>query len=205
MDKHLSKLLILFVVVVLGVIGIFAVKNRDQKPKNLPELLAAPIATPSPSSSNVTKIGSPDGQKTLEMLEKKDGAETTYTVSVSGEDGVANVVFSKTYDSGWSVSIPYNTFSPDNKYFFLKVNGPSTVSYIVVNSTGAVVSRDNQTIEIVGRFEAKETNYKITDVTGWAAPTLMVINTNKNDGGLGPSFWFDLSDTSFIPLSTRFN
>lgn len=205
MGKHLSKLLILFVIVGLAVISLVVVKNRDPKPKNLPELLAAPVSSPTSSTSNVTKVGSPDGQKTLEMTEKKEGEQITYTVSVSGVNGVSNVVFNKTYDAGWSVSIPYNTFSPDNKYLFLKVSGPSTTGYVVVNSTGSAINQSNQTVEIMSQFGAKEPNYKITDVTGWAAPTLIVINTDKSDGSIGPSFWFDLSDLSFISLSTRFN
>lgn len=205
MDKRLFKFLVLFIVVGIGVIGIIALKSRDQKPKNLPELLAAPVSSPTSSTSNVTKVGSPDGQKTLEMTEKKEGEQITYTVSVSGVNGVSNVVFNKTYDAGWSVSIPYNTFSPDNKYLFLKVSGPSTTGYVVVNSTGSAINQSNQTVEIMSQFGAKEPNYKITDVTGWAAPTLIVINTDKSDGSIGPSFWFDLSDLSFISLSTRFN
>ena len=205
MDKRLFKFLILFIVVGLGVIGIITLKSRNQKPKDLPELLAAPVASPTSSTSNVTKIGSPDGQKTLEMTEKKEGEQTTYTVSVSGVNGVSNVVFNKTYGAGWSISIPYNAFSPDNKYIFLKVSGKGSTGYVVVNSTGSAINQSNQTVEIIGQFEAKEPNYKITDVTGWAAPTLIVINTNKSDGSIGPSFWFDLSDLSFISLSTRFN
>ena len=205
MGKHLFKILILFAVIAFGVIAVTAVRSRSQKPGDLPEFLAAPETSSVPLAPNVSKVGSPDGKMTLEMTEKKDGAQTTYIVNISGEDGVSRTVFNKTYDSGWSVSIPYNTFSPDNKRIFLKISGPTTVSYIVVNSSGEEIGKDNQTVEIVGRFEAKEPNYKITDVTGWAAPALMIINTDKNDGSIGPSFWFDLSNMSFVPLSTRFN
>ena len=54
-------------------------------------------------------------------------------------------------------------------------------------------------------FAQKYADYKITDVTGWAAPTLLVVNTDKLDGTVGPSFWFDVASLSFTRLSTRFN
>jgi hypothetical protein len=87
----------------------------------------------------------------------------------------------------------------------LKETNSAQTSYFVLTTSGAPVTKDAQTLDILSLFTAKYPNYTITDATGWAGPTLVVINTNKSDGGIGPSFWFDAGSQSFIQLSTRFN
>ena len=74
----------------------------------------------------------------------------------------------------------------------------------VLDSFG-FVPLETPTIEFAELFESKYPEYKITAVTGWGGLNLIVINTDKIDGGTGPSFWFDLSGHSFIRLSNRFN
>lgn len=200
--KYKFLVILLVVGVVIG--GIFGLKGRltQEKSGDLPKLLAAPV--PAAGSSQTTVVSSPDGLKTLTMKEEKSTDGTMYTFTISDENGSGDLIFSKTLSDGSSLSIPYNTFSPDDKYIFIKEDDNGMASYIVMTTSGVAIG-NNQTLEIVGLFNQKEPNYKVTDVTGWAAPTLIIVNSDKKDGGVGPSFWFEVLDQSFISLSRRFN
>lgn len=203
MDKPLSKILI-FVLLAGSVAGAaLAARSHRSQPTDIPPLLAAPVATPTPSQ--ITTVSSPDGQISANLKQEKSSGQITYTVFISGQDGSQNTIFSKTYDSGTILSVPANTFSPDNRHLFLKEAGPNGTSYIVLSADGSAITKDNQTLEIAGLFSQEEPNYKITDVTGWAAPTLIIVNSDKKEGGVGPSFWFEIPTQSFIRLSNRFN
>lgn len=163
----------------------------SSQPKYVQSVTAAPI------ESNIT---SPDGKSDLVIKERKDGTNTIWTVEIDN-----TLVFSERLPDNVSVTIPFNTFSPDNKYIFLNESTNGNKSYIVLASNGKPILQNGENLEITKYFYAKYPNYKITDVTGWASPSLIIVNTDKLTGGIGPGFWFDVSSKSFIQLSTRFN
>ena len=171
------------------------------------------ITTPTPKpvipiakADQIMSQGSPDGKFTLTMQERKGSAEVTYIFQMMDETShTQKNIFTKSVPTGTSISIPFNTFSSDNKYLFLKEVTGSQTTYFVLTASGLPITKDVQTIDFSTLFTAKYPNYVITDVTGWAGPTLVVINTNKIDGTIGPSIWFDVASKSFIQLSTRFN
>lgn len=198
MEKHQSKILIL-VALLFAVFATVVVLHTGKKQSPLPSLASA-VSEVTPSPSLVTTVESPDAKVTLTMREKKVDGGKEWVFSVNGKE-----IFTKTLPSGSSFSIPYNTFSPDNKYIFLKETTPEKVSYLVLAANGVPVAKDTQTFEIVALFTEKHPEYKITDVTGWGGSTLVVINTDKAEGGVGPSFWFDVASRSFIQLTNRFN
>ena len=171
--------------------------------------LVSPIPTPTPVPElpKVMNVESPDMKQTLTMKEQKNGSSVTHTFLTSGEkEHAQQQVFTKTVDLPKTITIPFNAWSPGGiKYFFLKETGSGLDSYIVLTSLGKPVARDLQTVVVEELFAQKYADYKITDVTGWAAPTLLVVNTDKLDGTVGPSFWFDVASLSFTRLSTRFN
>ncbi len=206
MEKPLYKFLILAVLLVAA-FGIFSFartlpKGPDQASAASPIPLFIPVAPP----AQTTDVLSPDGAKTLSMKEEKNGNSITYTFSVVMQaDGSRNQIFTRDLSSGSSISIPYNTWAPDDRHLFLRQVGPDKTTYFVLSADGSPMSKDAQTFNITELFAKKITDYKITDVTGWAAPNLVVINTDKISGGQGLSFWFDITSQSFIPLSNRFN
>lgn len=163
----------------------------SSQPKYIQSAVAAPI------ESNIV---SPDGKSVLTVKERKDGTNTIWTVAIDN-----TLVFSESLPENMSVTIPFNTFSPDNKFIFLNESSNGNESYIILASNGKPIHQNGENLEITKYFYAKYPNYKITDVTGWASPSLLVVNTDKVAGGIGPSFWFDVSSKSFIQLSTRFN
>lgn len=190
MDKHLSKLLPVLVVLTITSAGAFFVANNLNKqspvasqaaPPNLPILAAEPQAT--------TQI-SPDGKEALTMKKETSGDSTTYSFTTQ-----KGFLFTKTVSKGVTFSIPFNTWSPDNKYVFVKEDAGSTVNYWVYPGE----------INVTNFFVQKLPNFKLGDITGWASNTLLIVNTNNPDGSEGPSFWFELPSKSFIRLSNRFN
>jgi len=217
MDKPRSnnylKITILsaFLVILGSVIFIISLLKQPETTPATPAANSNPIPaanaqTPSQQPKTVDVL-SPDGKFSLTMKVKSDQNSNIYTFSVTDtSSGLSKELFTKTTTSGDVLSPPLNAFSPNDKYFFLKEVDNGVADYYVLSASGISFSNGSQTLDISSPFVVKySANYVITDVTGWAAPTLVVINTNKVDGSLGPSFWFDVSTKSFIPLATRFN
>ncbi len=202
MGKSLTKFLIFAGLTVIAV-GVFVLTRPDNKshPATLPVL----ALDPTPSPSQVTTVLAPDGKKTLIMKEKKDGEGINHTFSISSdEDGLQKVIFTKTLPRESSLTIPYNAFSPDDKYIFLKEINSGEAGYFVLSTSGTLFAGEVQTLDISGSFKEKYADYVIADVTGWGGPNLVVVNTYKSSGGKGPSFWFDVGSKSFIRLSHAF-
>lgn len=205
MDKHQSRFIIILSLVISAIIVFFMFRpsNRVQVAvSNTP----GPIPVVKAQVPELTTVEAPDGAFSVTMKSQAAKDTITYSLTMTNEStGSQNTIFTDTLPTGSSLSIPLNTFSSDDKYIFLKQVSPQQTNYLVLTSSGNPVSKDAQTLDFSSLFETREPNYVITDATGWAGPTLVVINTNKADGSLGPSFWFDVSTNSFIPLATRFN
>jgi hypothetical protein len=208
MGMRLSKLIITVCLIVSVISILFVMRSRGWEPKRpSPDSRNNPYALPvaKAGTSNEASVESPDGKLTLKMQENKGKEGTTYIFWISGSDGSAKEIFRKTTPLGSALSIPFNTFSPDGKYVFLKEANDSNADYLVLSVAGTWLTKDSQTLEISGLFADKYPDYKITDATGWGGPTLVVINTDRISGGEGPSFWFDVGSRSFIQLSNRFD
>ena len=176
-------------------------QNSSQTPKTS-QISPTPMpeaVIPVVEASQNTPVDSPDGKVTLTMKIIKSGSGVTYSFLASGK-----VIFEKTVDSSISFSIPANTWSPDNKYVFLKEVGPAYVNFFVLSAAKDFSQQDDQTASISGLFAKKYPNLTIEDVTGWGGINLVVVNSNNADGSRGPSFWFDAPNHSLIQLSTRF-
>ncbi|HKB88864.1 MAG TPA: hypothetical protein VKC53_04450 [Patescibacteria group bacterium] len=203
MDKHQSRIIILACLLISGAIVFFASHPRGEVQTVGPIRTNQPIAIA--KADDPARVVASDGKMSLTMREEKGKETTTYTFVAKNESiGSENQIYSKTVPLGTVFSIPLNTFSPDDKYLFLKETSASGDTYLAMTSSGALI-KDAQTLDISSLFTAKYDSYKITDVTGWGGMTLIVVNTDKTDGGVGPSFWFDVTSKGFIRLSNRFN
>jgi hypothetical protein len=190
-----KKVLLIFLIIVIAAL---IVANIYLKTKS--------TVTPSPQSeippaeaSQLKSVDSPDGTQTLSMKTSKTGTETTYSFSVAGKE-----IFTKTVDPSISFSIPLNAFSPDNKYVLLKETGPAGESFFVLTASGDPSTQNEQTANITYLFAGKYPNLTIEDATGWGGIDLVVFNTVKGGGSVGPSFWFEMPSHTIIQLSTRF-
>lgn len=212
MEKLPKTVILVFVALII--IGLVALFFRAQKPKE-PTTPVLPITNNQASyalpavkadAPRETSVGSPDGKWSLKMKEEKGKEETTYIFWIINlADSSQKEIFRKTVPATTKLEVPLNSFSPDDKYIFLKEIGSSETHYLVLTTSGAPLSEGVLVAEISGLFTAKYPDYVITDVTGWGGVGLIVFNTDKKEGGTGPSFWFELPSLGFIRLSTRFN
>lgn len=198
MAKHLSNIILIIVVFVIGTLAYFAYDNNKVEIQNKVEY--KPVNTPKTANAQepkLTTVGSPDGKMSLTM--KEEGTDNVlYTFLLKDEAaGTVKQIFSKTASDGAALVVPLNTFSPDNKYVFLKETYGGKNSYIL--------PLNGEEVNFSDLFANKYEDFVITDVTGWGGMNLIVINTDKAEGGTGPSFWFDVTTKSFIRLNNRFN
>lgn len=206
MDKRHFNLLILVFILVGALAGAWVLRTgNSQKPE---QAFAAPLITevvPSPApqakqdETNSTVL-SPNGKMLLKMTKKTIQNSNVWKITANDKE-----IFNATLPSEVNIELPFNAFSPDNKYIFLKETVGGMKSYPVLSTSGAPLGADGSSmIEFSSLFAQKYPDFKIVDVTGWGGVNLIVFNTDKAEGGSGPSFWFEVPTHAFIRLSTKF-
>ncbi len=204
--------------IVLGLGIVFTYfRSSSQKTVYVTEAMpATPSSSPLPvinqeTQKTATSWPSPDGKIFLTMkTEPAADAGTNYIFQVSPnatESGL--LVFSKTEPVSTTLTIPFNTWSPDNKYFFIQEHDGTQTKSLVFKATGELFSENEPFLDVNTLFEGKKSGFILGEVTGWAAPTLLIVNTKSVDektGELqsGPSFWFEITRKSLTRLSNTF-
>jgi len=207
--------LLLLSITILSFVAVISKKSKNTAQIMIPKLLqlvASPIPTPIPSPSPTpspktqTKSQvSADGKVEL-IINSRHTPEkqSIYSFYVKAKDEVnKKLIFSQTVDQQTDIDIPFNTFAPDNKYFFVNQQTPNTNHFLVFKTSGEKFKEDLY-LDITTFYLQKEIANQLVDVTGWAAPGLLILTTKQADDTQGQSYWFDVSNHSFIPLSTRF-
>ena len=173
-------------------------------PSVVPPVPSSPAASFGSFATSATSQVSPDG-KYLASLVVKDtasgGHDYAFLVSQVGNPSSAVRVYSASAAAGTVFSVPYNTFSPDDNYVFLRQEVNGTAHFLVFHTTAATFYGGATYLDVTDLFASDEPSYEMYQVTGWASNTLLVIETNQ---GGGTSFWFDVTNESFTPLATRF-
>lgn len=197
MDKRLFNYLILICLIVTGVV-VYSGFYSNKQPTEIP--VPAPVTTPKTANadgSKITTVGSPDGKASVTMTESGKSPVTYVFILKDEKTGLKQQIYKKSVNEGTRITIPLNTFSPDNKYLFLKEDSAMGTTYFV--------PMGDSELNINQLFASKYKDFVITDVTGWGGMNLIVVNTDKIGGGVGPSFWFEVPSKSFIRLTNRFN
>lgn len=197
----------MFFIIVLGTaLSLFVtVQRNNHTDRRIFSAFVPTITSPTIAPTEKTTMDSPDGSKTLVLKKQQTSSMAKYSFYTSTKDAVLDNSFGTELANVQNLSIPYNTWSPDNKYIFLTESTPTLNNYYVFLASGDLIVENNEYVNIQELFSQKLPNYKITDVTGWAAPTLLVVNTVANESGNNISFWFDVESQSFIQLGTYFN
>jgi len=209
----------LFLIIILAtIVSLYIIFQRGQQFQvqavtPLPSVFSTPAQIPSAIPSpfliptiKTTSWVSPDGnsQVTLSVKNTQDSSSTySFYVASPIYNTNSKQIFSKTVDNKSSISTPFNTFSPDNNYIFLTDNEPDMTHYLVFNATGQPFANGQQYLDVSELFRQYTSSYSLYQVTGWASNTLLVIETSVNNAS-GPSFWFDVTNGSFIRLATQF-
>lgn len=164
----------------------------------------SPTIPPPPPKETLSQV-SPDGKKTLEMtVTTNPDAGKTYVVLVKEEAADPRVLSIMTLPKEESLSIPFNTWSPDDVYVFLHHTSVSGTEATVMRADGKPCTPTEQTINVTSLFTAKNTGNAYQETTGWASDTLLIVNTTTPAGAKGPSYWFEIPSKAIIRLSSQF-
>lgn len=190
--------------------SLWRVKRSDQLSKVI--VAGNTVRTTVPVVSNPvlqTDIASqptPDGKKKLlmEATHKKDTSTYVFTTT-DGSGGNLQPLFSKTVQASASasegMSIPFNSWSPDNKYLFIQKNDGDA---LVFKATGEEIVPGQLYFDVRDLFSAAGRKDTYHETTGWASPSLLIVNTSTPDNAKGNSYWFEIPSKAIIQLSTSF-
>ncbi len=197
---------ILVVLIAAGFVFGGFVFYSNRQTVNLPEIQASkesiPTPTPTPTiksqtTTSVSDVHSADGTMILTMQKTINSSGiSSYSFLVSSPNDKNVLVYSKNLTNG-AISLPANSWSPDNKYFFIKESDAGIDNYLVFKADGANFTNGDLLIDVVPLYTAKVQNYDLRDITGWDAPGLLHVLTT------GPSFWFDIGSRAFLQLATK--
>lgn len=217
MPRINRRTLVLVAMVTFTTILLSACENKTTSPSQatpqatqLPKVIPSPSprATPLPQTTTST-YPSPDGKVSLTLLSKTLSTnQASYSLHLkTAEQSTSRLVLEKSLANGANLSVPFNAWSPDNKYFFITEKGPgkTPATVLLYTASGKPFTDEQPYLNVNDLFIAKEIPYRLNEVTGWAAPNLLLVTTKKNETGEdGPSYWFAVSSQSFIQLFTQF-
>lgn len=181
-------------IVVFAVLGIIISGLLfSNKPQQKNELVVPQEAAALPQTSEVRSL-----EGTLKLLMTKKDSEngnTVYSFLVSDESGKTTPIFEKTVGRGETLTLPQNSWSPNNKYVFIENKRGSLINYLLFKSNSESFANGEKYLNVTNLFNLKVKNYNLKAITGWDDPVLMSVLTVK-----GPKFWFDVTTQSFIQL-----
>ena len=207
----------LLVAILLGLVGMGLVVQRsyqdssDQGSQNIStkassqeqiDLTVSEAADNKQTTRTLTQISS-EGS-TMLRLERTATSYDVWVEEVDQESQAEKIqtknpqhVFTGALESGQTANIPFNTWSPNNAYFFLKLSGTGADQYLVFKTSGEPFGED-PFLNVTSLFTEKGIDHQLRDVTGWAANGLLLVQTES------PSYWFEVASHRFIILSTQF-
>lgn len=146
---------------------------------------------------------SPDGTKKLTMKTTHNPDGTLAYLFTSSDQLGANEaqVYTTRLKPPQSISIPFNAWSPDNRYLFIqKENGDA----LVFKATGEEIVPGQKYFDVGDLFLASSKKDIYQETTGWASPTLLIVNTTTQNNTKGSSYWFEVPSKAIIQLASEF-
>ncbi len=169
---------------------------------NTTQNVIMPVIDPVLKIDTASQI-SPDGTKKLSMktTHNTDGTSTYEIATSDGSGANKQQLYTTKLAGSENMSIPFNAWSPDNKYLFVKKNGNNA---LVFTATGESITKDQVYLDVLDSFTKRGNKDTVKEVTGWASPTLLIFNTAKQDDTFGSSYWFEIPSKAIIQLSSQF-
>lgn len=195
-------------------VGVTLALYTNHSPKirtvyNLPvvaPLLASPTPTqpPLPKTQTFSQV-SPDGKKKLSMVASPAKSGTTYAFSVEDTtSGNSQPLYSITLPETESMTVPFNAFSPDDRYVFLThVGKGGTDAWVFRVDASPILADGTMSLDMKAIFDSRATGNTYQEATGWASETLVIVNT-ATPNGTRQSYWIEIPSKALIPLSTQF-
>lgn len=202
--QQIKLVTVVFILIAIFLSGFF-VWRRTQNFQNesratSPPKIINPIVNLISKTETTSQI-SPDGTHNLKMKKTHhvDGTSTFIFTVTDGSGENEHELY--TIQSADNFSIPFNTWSPDNKYLFVQKNENGA---LVFKATGEPIISGQTYFDVGELFSEKVKNVFPRIVTGWASPTLLIVNTVKEDNAKGPSYWFEVPSKAIMQLSSQF-
>lgn len=188
----------LVIVAVAATLVVLALASKKETISTQPDQISA--AETAQAEEKIKEVRSGDGKaKLVGIVRGSTGGGISYTIKViSG--GSERELFSRVVESGSAIDIPFNSWSPDNKQFFLEENDGQTVRYLVYREDGGKYGGEREYLNINEDWAKSKNDHVIDGVTGWEGNDLLRVTTNNGDGTNGPSFWFVVSSQKFLRL-----
>ncbi len=162
------------------------------------------ILRPYPSQTQGQTVHSGDGTAQLIMRKtsQRDGSILYSFFTANGSGKIQRTLFTRNSSASATMLIPANTWSPDNKYVFLRENNSNSFSIFVFKASGETFADKEQYLDLTALFDQRNLPYAVADVTGWDSETLLHVHTTaKEKNSRGPSYWFDVTDRAFLQLA----
>ncbi len=186
------------VLIVAGLV--FTVMNIPKK--NI--VLRAEEATITPEVSSITKLieaSNSDGQYRLvgssELI--KGSVHYSFRVEDAAENSSLLLFETKAADDE-TYSIPFNSWSSDNKYLFLQLNNSKGKNYYVFKADASLFADGLKYLDVGDYWSQGEREDVIKEVSGWAGPDLLMVYTTKPDGTGSSAYWFMVSSRKFMQV-----
>ena len=184
-----------FFVVMIGVLVGWGMERKqkvqDKQEDTLEIMAVEPLPTP---TARVMEQVSPDGRMMV-------------SVNIKGEQAGIWVgdlmLMTKRLEPEEELLVPFNAWSPDNKYFFLERKIAGESEFWVMKATGEPFVEGGIYRVIAEPFTLAYPELTLVSVTGWASPTLLIINA-KSENEPKISFWYEVPSKQFIRLSSYF-
>ncbi len=196
----------IFLISIVAAVSIFFVIQRNNQ-FNVGSSISvnSPLVTEVPSQ-NVSSQISPDGTKKviMKIVRNQDNTQTYSFYNADSSGANEKYIFTRTLEEEENMTIPYNTWSPNNQYFFIQENAKSGKSVFAFEASGAAFSDTEKYFDVTDLFRKRNTGNNFKEATGWASESLIIINTTKKNNTKGPSYWFEVPSRAIIPLATEF-
>jgi hypothetical protein len=204
MQKKSMMMVGIVILVVVAIVVVMRVLFGATAPltfQNQNQTETLPSAAVAEVESTVAEVTSLEGtfKLTLKKMVNKNEQTQTYTLFTSKSD---TPIFTKTVGLSGAITVPGNSWSPDNKYVYIEeTDGEGIKNYLVLKASGEPVAKDQPYYDVRTLFTAKKIKYTFNKVTGWASPTLLIIYTINDQSTKGPSFWFEIPSKAFLQLA----
>lgn len=195
------KLISVLIICIFVVSSVFWVNSWKSQPA-ITQPLISKASQPTPLSQSNEQFSGDASIKLTEKTNKINNGNTLYSFKVTNIlTNTTQTIFTDTTDRSISYSIPGNTWSPDNKQFFLTKTTPMGQTFLVFKADNLNYANGQKFLDIADYWSKTKYSLKIVTATGWASNDLIILTTIQENGSVGPLFWFVVSSHSFLQLS----
>lgn len=190
------------VVAVVMVVGVTAVAlNLLRQDNNYDVGTRALEEKEEPSLTELSEASNGDGSLKLVGIGRAVEGETKYSFRVvDSQKKNSFLLYETVADPGKTFSIPFNSWSSDNKHVFLRTNYQNSKNYFVFKADGSSFDEGSQYLD-VGKYWTESKNQQIIDnVSGWAGADLLVVYTTNPDGTGSSAYWFVVGSRKFMQV-----